>query len=184
LYDFDNGYTVTLPAGWTVVPLSGLDMTTILETVAESNPGLPDAPTDCFGDIEPETIRAIALYPKEEFVTDALAPNIGVVRIDDPLAAKIPMNYLLPNVVSDREKDGTVTGSEIRETAEGLQVGVVNVEADCPTPSGAIVPTVQRVGVFQTSKVAIAMALMVQAEFADDLLPVADAVIASIKLLQ
>jgi hypothetical protein len=183
-FDFDNGYSVTLPAGWTVVPLNNADLPSIVEAVSKSNPGLPEAPTACFGDIEPETIRSISLYAKPEFVTDALAPNIGIVRIDDPLAAKIPMSYVLPNVVSDREKDGTVTNSEIREIAGGLQGGVVDVEADCLTPSGENIATVQRAAVFQTGKVAIALALMAPAEFAEQLLPTADAVIASITLLQ
>ena len=182
-FDFDNGYSVTLPAGWTVVPLNNADLPSVLEAVSNSNPGLPEAPTGCFGDIEPETIRSISLYPRPEFVTDALAPNIGIVRIDDPLAAKIPMSYVLPNVVSDREKDGTVTNSEIREIAGGLQVGIVDVEADCVTPSGATIATVQRAAVFQTGKVAIALALMAPAEFAEQLLHTADAVIASIQLL-
>jgi hypothetical protein len=183
-FDFDNGYSVTLPAGWSVVPLNGADLPSVVEAVSNRNPGLPEAPTGCFGDIAPETIRAVSLYPNAEFVTDALAPNIGIVRIDDPLAAKIPMSYVLPNVVSDREKKGTVTSSEIREIAGGLQVGVVDVEADCLTPSGATIATVQRAAVFQAGKVAIALALMAPAEFAEQLLPTADAVIASIQLLQ
>jgi hypothetical protein len=183
-FDFDNGYRVTFPPEWSVVPLSGLDLVAILEAVAKSNPELEAATAGSFGDTEPETFRAISLYPKQEFVTDGFAPNIGIVRIDDPLAAKIPMNYLLPNVVADREQDGTVTGSEIRENADGLKIGIVNVETDSETPSGATIPTVQRVAVFQTGNVAIALALTVQAEFSEQLLPTADAVIASIQLLQ
>ena len=183
-FDFDNGYRVTFPAEWIVVPLNGADLATVLETVSQTNPDLPAATEDCLGGTEPETIRAVALYFKAEFISRGFVPNTGIIRVDDPLAAKIPMNYLLPNVVSDREKDGTVTSSEVRENADGLKIGVLEVETDCKSATNETVSLAQRVAVFQTSNTAVALAFSAQAEFSDQLMPIADAIIASIELLQ
>jgi hypothetical protein len=92
--DYDNGFELSLPQGWIVVPFSGEDLAENLDLFAEENPEMAQQ-ADAFKQLGPEALRVIALNEDPKYFTNGFATYLMVAAMEDKLMSSMPMPFVM-----------------------------------------------------------------------------------------
>jgi len=184
--DYDNRYQLTLPEGWTVIPLSSKDVAAILNDLSVENPSFKDL-AETFKQLDPNVIRVIAINTDSKYVVNGFSTNLTITAVEDKIMAAMPLDFVTGALEESMTQQGATvlsSGNLAKNNANGVEVGTFDFEQTSPTAAGTNVQVRSRAIIFQVNDKVIMVQLATLQQFGEELLPVLDKVSDSITLLE
>lgn len=184
--DFDNKYQLTLPAGWIVLPLKTEDLSAMISELAENNEKFSDI-AQAFEALDEDTVKALALNEDPTYIQNGFGTNIMVAAFEEPVLTTMPMAFVTGALEESFIQQGAIVltdGTNILTNANGVEVGVIDVEQKTLTATGSTINVVSRLLIFQTESKLILVQIATHKEFQNDLFPSMDEVLESITIFE
>lgn len=184
LTDYDNQYNFVLPANWTVIPLSGKDMEKMLDIFADKNPSMKDT-ADAFRELDPNIIRVIALNNDAKYFVNGFATNMTVTVLEDKMLSAMPLAFVTGAIEESMKQSGSkvITNDvNIVESANGVEVGVIEAENSITTATGSKVTARSRILLFQSDGKLVMINLTCPKQFMAELSPELDKIAQSVEV--
>lgn len=184
--DFDNKYQLTLPAGWIVIPLTADDLSAILAELADSNEALAET-AEVFEALDSDVIRVVALNEDPNYIQNGFGTNLTVAALEDAVLSAMPIAFVtgaLEETFAQRGANVLTDGVNILTSANGVEVGMLEVEEGTPSATGSTLNISTKYLVFISEGKLILVQLATHKEFQDELFPSMDKVLESITLLE
>lgn len=125
--DYDNGYQLSFPRGWSVVIPGKDDLQKILDSVPEQEGNISDVIEIAKSAEVNNLIRAFAFNFKAQ--QGIYTPNINIAYDTSPLVALMSLEDLLDFTLGYFPSLGIeVVHSEIKETSSGIETGRIEAE--------------------------------------------------------
>ena len=181
--DFDNGYQVTLPPGWVIIPLTKEDLDRVIEQVAGEDPEFAKM-AEAFRQAAPDFMRLIGLHGDRKYRSGQYPTLVSITVISDTVAGSMPMSFVTAMI-----EDNVMTGSkdttwDVLENDHGIEIGIVQGSLKVPSVKGGTINAKTKVIAFQVNKKLIMVQFITPAEFGAEVLPAADQIIDTIRLLE
>ncbi len=182
--DYDNQFQVNLPEGWVILPLSSKDLADILESAAEENPELKDTAA-VLKDLDPDVIRVMAFNKNHKYNVSGFTTNLILMAIDDKVMTSMPMDFVMGMLEESIKQQGGVllsTDNSVTTNANDVEIGSFEFKRTMPTALGTNVPVRIKAVVFRSTDRLIMVQLTAPQQFGEELMPVMDQIIESVKL--
>jgi hypothetical protein len=153
--------------------------------MAEENPDLAEVAKG-FEYLESDAIRVIALNENPKYIADEFGTNISVVALEDKVLSAMPMEFITGAIEESVTREGVTLlpdGVNVENNPNGVEIGWIDSLQTAPTASGKQIEVRSRIVLFKTDGKLIMITMAVQKQFAEELLPVLDQVVASIDTL-
>jgi hypothetical protein len=184
--DYDNQYQLTLPKDWFVIPLSAGDIAEILDELAGENPAIKES-AETFKNLDPNVIRVMSMHKSSRYIFNGFSTNLSITALEDKFLSVLPLDFVIGALEETMTQQGATllsSGNLAAANANGVEVGFFEFQQNAPTATGARIPVSSRVVLFQSAEKLIMVQLATPQQFAQDLLPVMDGIMDSIKLIK
>jgi hypothetical protein len=182
--DYDNGYQVALPEGWTILPFSSEDMAQILQSMSDKNPEFKKI-EDNFKNLDPDVIRVMALNLDSKFMQSGASPSFSVMAIDNTVMYSMPLDFVMGALEeSFKQQGGEAVSSSTLTNANGVEMGGFEYIQNVPSPTGGSIQVRYNTIIFKAVDKMIMVQLGAPKQFADEFLPIMDQIKDSVKLLE
>jgi hypothetical protein len=182
--DIDNSYQVSLPKGWTILPLSSEDMAQILQSMSDKNPEFKKI-ADNFKNLDPDVIRVMALNLDSKYIQSGASPSLSVIAIDNKVMTSMPLDFVMEALEeSFKQQGGEALSSSTLTNANGVEMGSFEYIQNVPSPMGGNVQVRYKTIIFKAADKMIMVQLGTPKQFADEFLSIMDQIKDSVKLLE
>lgn len=180
--DYDGGYQVTFPQDWTVVILEKDDLNAILANIPEQEKNVASLIEAAKKADVNNIIRAFGFNFKAQ--QGVYTPNLNISYDTNPLLAAISLKDFMDNNAAYFPSLGIkVIGSEIKKTASGVEIGVLDVAWTLKQANNQPINLRQKQAYFKTGDGVAVITLSTLADAKVDVNPDVDRLIESIKIL-
>lgn len=186
LADYDNNYKFTLPSTWIVIPLSGQDMTELVNKLAETNPEFKDA-ANTFQSLDPDFVRVVALNKDSKYISKGFASNITVVAIQDKLLSSMPIEFTTGAFEESMKQNGAkviTQGVNTVTSDSGVEIGIIEVEQQAPTATGSKIAVRLKIIIFVVGDKLIMVNLTAPSQLMAELSLELDTIAKSVELIK
>jgi len=161
-------------------------MADILNEMSASNPDLKGI-ANTFKQLDPDVIRVVAINENSDYIFKGFSTNLTITTIDDKLMSSMPLDFVTGAVEDMLEQQGASqvsSHSPATTNANGVEIGTFDFQQSTPTGSGINVDARSKTIIFKANDKVIMVQLATPQQFADELFPILDDIIDSIKLLE
>ncbi len=181
--DYDNGYELSLPEDWVVIPLTQEERRLALDQMLQENPDLARM-ADSFKKINPDFLRMIGVN-KNPKLKESVSPSfILIASVSNLIASKMPMSKvtaMLRDVIIPGARDVT---SETKTNAGGVELGIIQGSAKKTSTAGETVDMLEQAIVFQSRGKLVMILIVVPKEDSPVVLPASPQLIDSIRRME
>ena len=180
--DYDGGYQVTFPEGWTVVIYSKSEINSALESLPEQEKNVSDM-IDALKSTDVNDLLRVVGF-KFGAQQGAYTPNINISYDTNPLLAAISLEDLIPAMTSYFSSvDVDVVNTEVKETSSGIPIGVIETLWNINAAGGKKVNLEQKQIFFKTGEGVVVISYATAKNATIDLSADFEMLIESIELL-
>ena len=183
--DYDAGYTFQLSKDWLVIPATMEDLQDMSKTLEESNPDLAKAMRG-LQSIDSDALRLMAFNQNRDLNQGTMITNVNAIIQQEDILMALPMDFFIDANVEQIKSalpGSKVLSSKIFENANGVEVGVIELELKANTTSGQSVTAYEKMVAIKTDTAFNLITFAWPNSRKDVLLPLFDEIINTIKLL-
>lgn len=181
--DYDNKYQLELPQEWVVIDLTQEDISKALDQAARQDPQLAEM-AQGFKHLDPDIIRLIGLSRTRKYKSNSYPTLLSIAAVADPIASSMPMSFVTAMIEDKVLQGATNTSWEVKTNINGIEIGIVQGSMRFPSATGGRTDVRTKVIAFQSDKKLIMVQIITPREFGDEVLPAADQIIDTIKLIK
>jgi hypothetical protein len=183
--DYDGRYKLTVPAGWTAIPLEKETIDESLSLATEQNTQL-EAIIDYLHSVDESIYRVFFFDFRSEYADGKLISNINVIYQKDELVSSMPLDFIVSS--TEESLPAMLPGAEVLSTnistlSSGIEVGELDITQNTMAFDGTEVSMYQKIIIFKTEDGMVNITFSLPIKQRDTLQPEIDQVIASIALL-
>ncbi len=179
--DYDNQYELVLPEEWVVLNLTQEDISQALDRAAKQDPQFTEM-AQAFRQLDPAIIRLIGLNSLRKYESGSYPTLLSITALADKLAGSMPMSFVTAMIEDNVMKGAKNTTWEVKNNAEGVEIGIVTGPVTAISPSRNKVSAQEKVIAFQSNKKLIMIEIITPRQFSAEVFPSADQIIDTIKL--
>jgi len=150
--DYDAGYTFQLSKDWLALPATMKDIQDMAKKMEGSNPSMADAMRS-LQSIDSDALRLMALNQNQDFNQGAMVTNVTVVIQQDAMVLALPLEFFI-NLNIEQIKaalpDAKVLSSKVYKNANGVEIGIIELEMKVKTNSGQSLTAYEKMVVIKT----------------------------------
>ena len=183
--DDENGYRVTLPEDWMVLPFSSDDIADILQSMSEKNPDFRGM-AEGFKNLDPDIIRVMALNLDTQYMRSGASPSLSVIAIDNQVMTTMPLDFVVGALEESFKQQGAevLSSDSTLTNANGVEMGSFDYIQKVPTPAGGTVSVRYKSIIFRAGDKMILVQLGTPKEFGETFLPIMDQIADSVELIE
>lgn len=137
--------------------------------------------------MDPNVIRVMAMNKDMRYTVNGFSANLTVTAVEDKLMSSMPLDFVTGAVEESLKQAGAtiVSNDELAaDNTNGVEVGVLEFQKTTPTATGASVEAHSRILIFHSNGKLIMTQLTTPKQYAEDLMPVLDQILDTIKLFE
>jgi hypothetical protein len=178
--DYDGGYQITFPEGWTVIIPEEGDISEALSTIPEQEENISKLIEAARSADANNMIRVFGFNLKAQ--QGVYTPNINVSQNTNSLLVAASLQDLVDATATYYPSLGIeVINAEVKETASGTEIGVIEAQQAMNAPGGEKIDLRQKQVMFKSERRILTFSTVKEATV--DLSADVDTVIESFKLL-
>jgi hypothetical protein len=184
--DYDAGFTFEISKDWLVIPATVEDLQQMSETLKSSNPDLAKA-MQGLKSVDSDALRLMALNQNKDTQQGTMITNLSVVIQQEAMILAFPMDFFIDlNVeqVKSALPGARVLSSGISENANGVEIGVIEIELKANTTAGQSVMAYEKLVFVKTGTAMCVFTFAGPNNRREALTPMFDEVIDTILLTQ
>lgn len=184
--DYDAGFTLELSADWLVIPATVEDLEQMSEGLKASNPDLAKAMQN-LKSVDSDALRLMALNQNKETQAGTMISNVNIVIQQEDLVMAFPLDFFLDLNVEQIKAalpGAKVLSSGISENANGVEIGVIEIELKASTTVGQSVTAYEKLVFIKTETAMCVITFAGPSTRREDVVPMFDEVIDTIRLIQ
>jgi len=186
LSDYDHKYRLTLPDGWVVIPLSGQDISELVDELAKTNPDFKSA-AETFRTLDSDFVRVVALNKDSKFISRGYASNITIVSAQDAFLVAMPIEFITGVFEESMKENGAkviTQGVNTVKSDKGVEVGIIEVEQEAPTAAGGRITVRIKMLMFISGNRLIMVNLTAPSQMISELYTDLDAIAKSVEVIR
>jgi hypothetical protein len=181
--DYDGGYQVSFPDGWTVVIPDEGDISEALSNVPEQEENISKLIEAAKNADANNMIRVFGFNLKAQ--QGVYTPNINISHNTNSLLAATSLKDLVDATVQYYPSMGIeVLNSEVKETSSGTEMGVIETQWTMNAPNGEKIDLQQKQIMFKSAEGIVILTFSTVKDATVDLTADVDKVVESFRLLQ
>ena len=183
--DYDGGYKLVAPSGWTAIPLEKEKIDEILSASIEQNPQY-EAIISYLNSVDSSVYRVFFFDFRSEHTNGQFASNINVIFQKDDLTSGIPLNFIVSSTAENLKMilpDVEVLSTGIRTLDSGIELGEIEVSQIVTNAVGTKTSIYQKVIIFKAGGGVVDITFSLPIDQQEILQPEIDDLVDSIMLL-
>lgn len=183
--DYDAGYEMLTPRGWTVIPIDAVDIQKAASALGNNNPDIKNA-IEQLSQLDPNSFRLFVLDTDPAHFVKGLVTNITVFMVKDKMSAALPMDMLLSvnlENIKSTYPSVKVISSEVKKNAGGVEIGLLEVRLPLSKPNGTSIVIYEKQCYIKANDGITILTFATPQNMKDVTTPAFDLLIDSIKLL-
>ncbi|MFZ5881700.1 MAG: hypothetical protein ACOY0R_20225 [Chloroflexota bacterium] len=184
--DYDAGYTLEISADWLVVPTTMEDLQKMSQGLQASNPDLAKAMKNMQA-VGNDALRLMALNQNKATQSGTMITNVNIVIQQEAMILALPLDFFLDLNVEQIKAalpSAKVLSSSISKNANGLEIGIIEIELKANTTVGNSVTAYEKIVFVKTGTAMCVFTFAGPNALRETLVPRFDEVIDTIQLLE
>lgn len=184
--DYDAGYTVEISADWLVVPATVEDLEQMSEGLKSTNPDLAKA-MQGMKSVDTDALRLMAFNQDKATQSGTMITNVNVMIQQEAMILALPLDFFLDlnlEQIKSSLPSVKVLSSGISKNANGVEIGVIEIELKATTTVGNSVTAYEKLVFVKTGTAMCIFTFAGPNALRESLVPVFDEVIDTIQLFE